>query len=305
MSTASKIILREYKRAFRQLLTREVVDLDKRLDENIACFILCIQSILPELNYRVPPNKVNRFQLLFVKEGRGEKTIGTYHFSIKPNTLMVIAPRRIHSGVYENAQLEGYFLSFNPSFFLQKAMPAHLLKHSSIFSPNVKPFAYLKPSQGNAINKLLTSISEESTQPQQNSEEIIALRILETLLLTERYFGQNADKPANKMTSRLAEQFLDLLERYYTTAHTVKFFAEQLRVHPNYLNSVTKKQMGFSAKKLIDEKLILEAKHLLQHTTASAKEIASELGFSDQQTFFRFFKKIVSIGPTAYRKSAC
>ena len=84
---------------------------------------------------------------------------------------------------------------------------------------------------------------------------------------------------------------------------SVKFYADQLNVHPNYLNSIVKKQTGLTAKESIQNRLLLETKYLLHSTNLSIKEIANQVGFTDPNYFTSFFSKLENISPGNYRSS--
>jgi AraC family transcriptional regulator, transcriptional activator of pobA len=52
---------------------------------------------------------------------------------------------------------------------------------------------------------------------------------------------------------------------------------------------------------LISERIIIEAKRELYLTNKSVKEIAFELGYSDEHYFSRFFKNNADVSPQMYR----
>ncbi len=45
-----------------------------------------------------------------------------------------------------------------------------------------------------------------------------------------------------------------------------------------------------------------QAKHLLSQTDLSIKEIAEQLGFPEQFAFRKYFKRVVGVSPSEYRK---
>ncbi len=53
---------------------------------------------------------------------------------------------------------------------------------------------------------------------------------------------------------------------------------------------------------MIHQRLILEAKRLLLHSTISAKEVAYSLNFNDPSYFSRFFKTNTGFSPEGFRK---
>jgi len=80
-------------------------------------------------------------------------------------------------------------------------------------------------------------------------------------------------------------------------------FAETLSVHVNHLNRSLKQVTDKTTSQLIADRMIKEAKILLQDTKWNIMEIAWSLGFEDPSHFIRFFKKNVDLTPTTFRKS--
>lgn len=135
----------------------------------------------------------------------------------------------------------------------------------------------------------------------------ISLIIHESLKLEpEENFERNKNA-----SSRLTSVFLELLERQFpieTTdtplkLKTAQHYAHYLNVHINYLNRAVKEITGKSTTTHITERIITEAKALLQHTDWSISEIAYSLGFDYPTYFNNFFKKQTGTNPKAFRLS--
>jgi AraC family transcriptional activator of pobA len=99
---------------------------------------------------------------------------------------------------------------------------------------------------------------------------------------------------------RLA-RFSMLIERHFKEEKLVTFYASELNLSANYLNILCKRNLGVPATQLIQQRVLLEAKRLLQSTDLSIKEIAFELGFVDHAYFSNFFKSQTSVTPTEFR----
>src|SRR5204863_8529399 len=82
---------------------------------------------------------------------------------------------------------------------------------------------------------------------------------------------------------------------------TAQDFAKQLSVHVNYLNSSVKEVTGKTTTALISDRIISEAKALLQHTDWNISEIAYALGFEYPTYFNNFFKKKTGEIPKSVR----
>lgn len=88
----------------------------------------------------------------------------------------------------------------------------------------------------------------------------------------------------------IVRRFNLLLEANFRSEHEVRFYAGLLNRSPKTLSNLFTLFNYPPPSKLIQQRLILEAKRLLCYTDKSAKEIAFALGFSTPALFSRFFK---------------
>jgi AraC-like DNA-binding protein len=96
--------------------------------------------------------------------------------------------------------------------------------------------------------------------------------------------------------------FLSLLDKHIRTERNVAFYAEKLFITSRYLGKITSENaLGESPKELIDKRLVLEIKVLLQHAEPSIQQIADDLNFPDQSYLSRYFKHHTGISPSEYR----
>ncbi len=110
-------------------------------------------------------------------------------------------------------------------------------------------------------------------------------------------------------SARITSVFLELLERQFPIERTdrplklrtAQEYASYLSVHINYLNSAVKEVTGKSTTTHIGERMVAEAKALLQHTDWNISEIAYALGFEYTTYFNNFFKKRTGAVPKSIR----
>ncbi|WP_348823360.1 helix-turn-helix domain-containing protein [Flavobacterium aestuarii] len=81
----------------------------------------------------------------------------------------------------------------------------------------------------------------------------------------------------------------------------MSFYAGVLFVTSGYLNKIVKQVTGRTAKTLILEAIVVEAKNLLENSQSTVAEIAEELEFSTSSSFSIFFKRHTSLSPSQYR----
>ena len=102
---------------------------------------------------------------------------------------------------------------------------------------------------------------------------------------------------------RLFTRFIELLNRHGTTEHAIPFYASQLCLSPNRLSAVIKEYSGQTVMQWLNRRLVLQAKVLLRGGTAPIGDIAFALGFDEQGSFARFFKRETGMTPTEYRNN--
>ena len=78
-------------------------------------------------------------------------------------------------------------------------------------------------------------------------------------------------------------------------------YAARLGYSPRTLNRLARAHTGRSAKQLIDERVVLEAKRLLSHGGASVADIAQGLGFDDPSNFSAYFLRHTGLRPGGFR----
>lgn len=96
--------------------------------------------------------------------------------------------------------------------------------------------------------------------------------------------------------------FQRILEDHFRESKEVAFYAGKFGLTVNSFSKKIKRYFGKTPTKLIQERIVLEAKKLLHLTHKPVKEIASELNFKDEFYFSRYFKKEVSVSPSHFRE---
>jgi AraC family transcriptional regulator, transcriptional activator of pobA len=204
----------------------------------------------------------------------------------------------------------GYTILFSADFF-KKSERSESLQQSSFFKIGGTPVLKISPDQRKFLNTIFKKMIAEQESDYAYKDELIrnyiSLIIHESLKLEpvdNALFNKNG-------AARLTSVFLELLERQFpieTTSaplqlNTAKQYAEHLHVHVNYLNRAIKETTGKSTTTHITERVLIEAKALLQHTDWSISEIAFALGFEYPTYFNNFFKKHTGTNPKSVRAS--
>lgn len=101
---------------------------------------------------------------------------------------------------------------------------------------------------------------------------------------------------------RISAQFHNTLAKHFREQREVQFYAQQACLSPKHFSSVIKKKTGHTAAYWIHAAVIAEAKMLLHmRRDLSIQEIAFMLGFNEQASFCRYFRRETDLSPSEYR----
>lgn len=233
--------------------------------------------------------------ILFVK-GRGIHVIDSMEYQIQDRQVHILFPGQVHRWDIEPGT-KGY----------QLMVERQLLEQ---FAP------YFRFSFTNYQNHPVIVLSEQGFQRLSYGFDAIKAELNQQtplLQLITAYAGVIAaivSKEAERcfqefkvyQTHPILAGFNMLIDAFFKQQKTVSFYAGKLHLTANYLNILCKKHLKVSATQLISQRVLLEAKRLLQCTGLSIKEIAAELGYNDHAHFSNFFKARTGISPSGFRK---
>lgn len=201
----------------------------------------------------------------------------------------------------------GYTCLFSEEFL--KSERSESLQHSPLFKIDGTPILKITEEQRVFLSTLFQKMIDEQQTTYVYKDDLIRnyinLIIHEALKLQP---SENFDQHRNA-SSRITSVFLELLERQFPIEDsqnplqlkTAQDYAENMNIHVNYLNRVVKEVTGKSTTTHISERIISEAKALLQHTDWNIADIAYALGFEYPTYFNNFFKKNTGTNPKSFR----
>lgn len=201
----------------------------------------------------------------------------------------------------------GYTCLFSEEFL--KSDRSESLQHSPLFKIGGTPVLKITEQQREFLSTLFQKMIEEQQTDYIYKDDLIRnyinLIIHEALKLQP---SQNFDQHRNA-SSRITSVFLELLERQFPIEDTGKplqlktaqDYAKNMNIHANYLNRAVKEVTGKPTTTHISERIVSEAKALLQHTDWNISDIAYALGFEYPTYFNNFFKKITGTNPKSLR----
>lgn len=202
----------------------------------------------------------------------------------------------------------GYTCLFSEGFMNLNERSESILQ-SPLFKLGGTPVLEISTQQRDFLNSIFLKMMEEQKGDYEFKDDLIRNYI--QLILHEAMkmqpsieFGQSKNA-----ASRLTSVFMELLERQFPIEtvevplqlRTAQDYANNLNVHVNYLNRAVKEVTGKPTTAHITERILMEARALLQHTNWNVSEIGYALGFEYPTYFNNFFKKQTGTTPKAVR----
>lgn len=123
---------------------------------------------------------------------------------------------------------------------------------------------------------------------------------LQHFLLALARVGETLQHPdTNTLRADRIRHYIETLYYEPLTAHDISV---RLGISTRYVNDIFKEQYHMTPMQYLAEVRIQAAKKLLQRTDKDIVTICFEVGYENVSTFYRVFKKTVSMSPHRYRQ---
>lgn len=248
----------------------------------------------------VTPHKHRFYELFLILEGIAQHKVDYQEYTLTQNTFFFISQGQLHLWAKTNREtIKGYRLMFTEDFFQMHLSDSQFL-FELIYFDNVyqNPFIPLDTHKNTLIYTYFDLLFREY-QREDSSEK--ALQSLLFLLLSEIHRSSQPPQATIKKQAIVFKQFITLLEKNYNQKWTAADYAQALNISPRHLNRIIHSMTHQSLSKIIQDRLILEAKRLLNFTNLSIKQISEVLGFEDAAYFARCFRRETGLAPSEFR----
>jgi AraC family transcriptional regulator, transcriptional activator of pobA len=249
-------------------------------------------------------NKLRRhsdYTIHLVLQGEVEYSIDFAKHLIATPSLIFLAPDQVSTITEASKNAEVIKIAFNKEFLISEVKGV-ISFGQCLFGHNM---LHITSEQVDELMVYCDLISKEFNGNMEQKDNMIRSLLQALIVCCARMVEKKSDFKCQQPipNKKLVNQFISMAEKHYREKTRVAQYAEMLYISPGHLNDTIKAAIGKSAKQVIDEKRVLEAKRLLLWGEHSAKEIAWELNFDDNAYFNRFFKKHTGQTPIYFQRN--
>lgn len=264
---------------------------------------------LAELALRVPRafERPEFHAFVVYTRGTSKHEIDFERIACRPGTLLHVRPGQVQRWHLREG-VDGLALVFQPTLLASSAPSRASLASSAgddldlaSWPTNVE----LGAIDLAAATDWLLRIERAATESRGAPRARALLRHLVSAALLDLARRPPFERAAQRLSSAVRvslRRFEADIERSFRVTRTVGDYAARLGCSSRTLDRLARETSNVSAKRLIDARVILEARRLLAHTHWTVAAIGEHLGFEEPTNFVKFFKARTRESPGAFRK---
>lgn len=239
------------------------------------------------------------FDLLYrIETGSAQHTVDFTRYPLDPGDLLWVRSGQVHRWGRID-QIEGPVAMFG-----QHTVDDRTRGLIRSHEPRLQSHWRAADLQGSPAEKALDLLVASGRPGADDRHDLRQNAIAHALagLLVQLVLVQPAvSAPGLRPTHEAYGWFRDHIEQQFRAWHKVSDYADRLGYSARTLNRLARQHTGLSAKQLIDERVVLEAKRQLSHADASVAEVARNLGFEDASNFSSYFRRHTGTTPALFR----
>ncbi|MDX8553398.1 helix-turn-helix domain-containing protein [Tenacibaculum sp. 1B UA] len=248
------------------------------------------------------PHRAEFYQILWFQKGSPTHFVDFNPIKIKPNSLLFVNKNSVQ--IFDNkTKFKGKAILFTDSFFCKTETDTKFLRSSILFNDLLSISQIELPKNNSIIETVFELLETELKNSKDNYQSDLLRNDLRNLLLHSERERRKQDFKELKKDANLEQAlyFKTLLDDNFVRHKRVSFYCQELNITPKRLNQSTSKIFGKTPKNIIDDRVLLESKRLLAHTSESIKEISFSLGYEELTNFIKYFKKHTNKTPVEFR----
>jgi AraC-like DNA-binding protein len=249
------------------------------------------------------PHRHSFYHIVLFTKGVGHHSIDFQQFTVIPGQIYFMKPGQVHRWNFLG-KTDGYVINFSEHLFNNFLANDSYLGQFP-FLQGVAPDGVIDLEKGvfKEAKGIFEKIVIEAHRPEIKSLDLIRTRLIELFIIIDRTIAGRNPLHGMPQSQLLLHTFRKLVDTHYAEMRLPRDYAALLYITPNHLNALCKDLLRKSAGEVIRDRILLEAKRLLVNADLSISRIASDLSFTDNSHFTRFFKKHTDSTPEEFRRN--
>ena len=249
------------------------------------------------------------YEMLYLSRGSCTQVINGKDLSIQEGDLVILAPDSSHNYQILDDSTISLNLSIGKETF--EHLFYHLFDENSVMydffsqtlnNRNSAPYLIFRTGQDSMIQELLYEMYYERTHPIAYTGQMLNIRMSELFIYLMRYHQEHlVFESDGLLCSDAVLPMLQYIQFHYADV-TLSDLSNQFHYKESYISFLLKKNTGKSFSEIRHEMRMHRSAELLKKTEKPIKDIAIELGFSDQSHFTRLFREKYELTPKKYRE---
>ena len=242
-------------------------------------------------------------KVLFLKAG-SSIIIDFKNHRTDTDTLFFINKSQVYR-LPDNGNSEGTMLYYNRDFYCVEIHDNEVSCDGILYNNVYEiPAIQLSDAESDIMQKILDEIKYETYCEDVANEEMIRILLKQIIIRATRIWKKEhkINEPSRNKELEFIRKFSQLVEVNFKNLHTVSDYASLLFITPKNLNKKITQFGKQTPNEIIKDRIILEAKRLLAHTSLTIKEIGYRLGYDDDAYFIRLFTKQTDLSPQQFRR---
>lgn len=264
-----------------------------QLPDVLHCETIAARSALHD--WELEPHRHARLhQLVLVQAGGGTAHLEGSALPLAPMSLVNVPPGHVHGFSFAPGTA-GFVTTFADELcnevLAQAAEVRRLLARTGLLRADEK------------VAGTMRAVWEEFSS-RSPARALVLRGLAATLLGLVARLAAAEPRDVERTESRLLLRFEALVEAHFAEHWQVADYARALAVTPTHLTRVVRAATGGPASKVVEMRVIHEARRHLVYTQASVTAVAYGLGFADPAHFTRVFSRVVGVAPREFRARA-
>ena len=248
-----------------------------------------------------------RVSVCLCTKGEAVFKVNGSNFHFQRNDVLVVRPDSLISTLSISEDFDLSLIVATHHFFMRKTFYSKSISLADMMRfINQRPVLHLSESDTSFFQNTRKLILQTILSKNDKFKDEILYSLSSSLMMwvsAQISFQMQTDPVILTHNDEMIMKFLNLLKDHYKEEHRLDYYAIHLFVTAKYLSAVCRKVTTHPAGKMIVYAIIAESKRLLLDSHLTVSQIATELGFPNQSSFGKYFKKEIGMTPSEFRQS--